>query len=146
MPSLTSAERRALKARAHALNPIVMIGGSGLSPAVLVDIERNLRHHELIKIRVLNTGRDARDALLSMICEQVGAQPVQHIGKTLVVYREKPPSPPPVKKQSSAKNKGGRRPGRPIDLRAAARQSDPHITPPCRPRFERENRRKPRPR
>jgi len=145
MDDLTPAERRAFRARAHALHPVVIIGESGLSTAVFADIERNLNYHELIKVRVLGAGRDTRETWLSLICERAGAHPVQHMGRTLVIYRKNPQPPPPVEKPAS-KKKTGRRPVRVIDLRAAARQSDPHITPPRRPRFERETRRKPRPR
>jgi len=141
MSELTSAERRTLRARAHPLHPTVMIGESGLSPTVLAEIERSFQHHELIKVRVLGVDRDARNALLSAICERTGAQPVQHIGRILVMYRAKPEPPQPTKK-SVSKPKVGRRPGRPINLRTKARKSNPHITPPR----GRGNRRKSRPR
>jgi len=142
MNELTPAERRALRARAHPLRPTVMIGEPGLSPTVLAEIERSLRCHELIKIRVLGAGRAARAALLSVICERTGAQPVQHIGRILVMYRKNPEPPQPMKKPTP-KTKVSRRSDQPIDLRAEARKSDPHITPP-RGRGNRRN--KPRPR
>ena len=50
---LTSAQRRALRARAHALNPVVMVGDAGLTTPVLNEIHQNLASHELIKIRVM---------------------------------------------------------------------------------------------
>jgi len=87
---LTPAERRDLKARAHALHPTVMIGNDGLTPAVLKAIDEALRAHELIKIRA-SAERDERDALLGEIAAQTGASPVQHIGKMLVVWRKRPP-------------------------------------------------------
>jgi RNA-binding protein len=88
---LTSAERRALRARAHHLQPVVMIGDAGLSPAVLAEIETNLKSHELIKIRVLGDEREARAGLAAAICDASGAQPIQHIGKLIVIYRPRPP-------------------------------------------------------
>ena len=91
MADLTSAERRALRARAHHLKPVVMIGNGGLTPEVTHEIEANLRSHELIKIRVLGKERGARDALMSAVCEATQAAPVQQLGKILVVYRPKPP-------------------------------------------------------
>ena len=91
MDELTSAERRALKARAHHLQPVVMIGEAGLTPEVAREIDANLKSHELIKIRVLGDDRASRAALVAAVCEATGAQPVQHIGKILVVYRRKPP-------------------------------------------------------
>ena len=45
-------QRRYLKGLAHPLKPVVMIGNSGLTPAVLNEIEQALSHHELIKVRV----------------------------------------------------------------------------------------------
>ena len=84
MLDITSEQRRALRASAHALNPVVSISQNGLSESVLKEIERSLESHELIKIRVYNDEREVRDQYLSAICEQLGAAPVQHIGKLLV--------------------------------------------------------------
>jgi RNA-binding protein len=87
---LSSLRRRELKARAHALDPVVVVGTAGLSDSVLAELERNLKSHELIKVRVLGADRDARDALLAEICLRTAAHPVQHIGKILVIFRENP--------------------------------------------------------
>lgn len=87
---LTPARRSELRAAAHGLNPVVSISQKGLSPTVLDEIERCLKAHELIKIRVFEADREARDALLAEICATLGAAPVQHIGKLLVIWREKP--------------------------------------------------------
>jgi RNA-binding protein len=93
MLTLTVAERQSLKARAHPLNPVVMVGSAGLTPAVLKEISAALKSHELIKIRVMNDDRDEREALLQEICGQLNAAPVQHIGKILVVYQPQPDVP-----------------------------------------------------
>lgn len=90
MNPLTSTQRRELRARAHHLQPVVMISDAGLTPAVEREIEANLKSHELIKIRVLGDDREARAALVEAICEATDAQPVQHIGKVLVIYRPNP--------------------------------------------------------
>jgi RNA-binding protein len=87
MLNLTVTQRRDLKARAHPLNPVVIIGNAGLTPAVLDEIERSLKSHDLMKIRIMNDDRDAREAMLQEICETLNAGPVQHIGKILVIYR-----------------------------------------------------------
>jgi putative YhbY family RNA-binding protein len=97
MSGLSPARRRELKARAHKLDPVVLIGGSGLSTRVLEEIDRNLRNHELIKVRVNGADRAMREAILEEICRQAGAQPVQHIGKILVLFRETPESSDPGK-------------------------------------------------
>ena len=87
MLTLTVLQRQNLKARAHPLKPIVMIGTAGLTATVLAEIERALKCHEVIKIRILNEDRDARKVMLEQICTQLQAAAVQHIGKILVIYR-----------------------------------------------------------
>lgn len=87
---LTPGERRALKASAHALDPVVLIGDGGLTAAVLKEIDRSLNAHELIKVRVAGEDRDARSDTLHRVCEDLGATAVQHIGKILVIYRQRP--------------------------------------------------------
>lgn len=84
---LSSDQRSHLKALAHSLNPVVMIGNNGLSEAVMREIAVNLDAHELIKIRVLGDDREARVAMFEQICDDLGAAQVQHIGKLLVIYR-----------------------------------------------------------
>ena len=90
MDGLSPIERKRLKARAHALDPIVLLGEKGLTEAVIAEIGRALEARELIKVRAGGMERDAREAALAEICARLGAQPVQHIGKVLVVYRKKP--------------------------------------------------------
>ncbi len=99
---MTPAERKALKARAHALNPILHLGGKGLTEAVVAEIDRALSAHELIKVRAATLEREARDAALAEICARLGAQPVQHIGKVLVIYREKPAAAAQERERSSS--------------------------------------------
>ena len=90
MKELTPAERRALRARAHPLHPVIMIGEAGLTPAVLHEIDIALKSHELIKIRMLGDDRSARAALIGEICAALDTSPVQRIGKILVVFRPRP--------------------------------------------------------
>jgi putative YhbY family RNA-binding protein len=87
MLNLTVSQRLELKARAHTLSPIVIIGSGGLSPSVLEEIERSLKSHDLLKIRVMNDDREARSAMQEQICTLLHAGAVQHIGKILVIYR-----------------------------------------------------------
>jgi RNA-binding protein len=87
MLELTVEQRKYLKAQAHALKPVVMIGTQGLSEAVIKETERALAAHELIKIRVLGGERDTRETYLAQLCESLNAAPVLHIGKLLLIYR-----------------------------------------------------------
>jgi putative YhbY family RNA-binding protein len=111
MKSLSPSERKLLKARAHALKPVVAVGNEGLTAAVLKEIDTSLKAHDLIKIRVSGDDRELRQALLGEICNRSGASPVQHIGKILVVYRQNTqPSAPAPKKRPLRKQ--ARRPKR----------------------------------
>jgi len=90
---LDAAQRRDLRAQAHHLDPVVMIGGDGLTDAVLREADAALRAHGLIKVRALAEGRGERESLLAALADQLGAAPVQHIGKLLVLWRPIPPKP-----------------------------------------------------
>ncbi|GAA5181155.1 YhbY family RNA-binding protein [Niveibacterium umoris] len=119
MKTLTSTERRELRARAHALDPVVSIAEKGLAPSVLKEIDRSLTAHELIKIRVFGDDREARHAYMTTICDELGCAPVQIIGKLLVVFRPAPEAdakpepklparPRTASPRSSAKSAGSR--------------------------------------
>lgn len=87
MKSLTPAQRQFLKGLAHARQPVVMIGNQGLTPAVLKEVDLALNAHELIKIKAATDEPETRRAWLAEICAATGAEPVQQIGKVLVIYR-----------------------------------------------------------
>lgn len=89
MIEITTTQRRALRAAAHALKPVVSISQKGLTESVVKEIDRCLNAHELIKVRVYDTEREQRDALFAAVCEAVSAAPVQHIGNLLVLWRER---------------------------------------------------------
>ncbi len=86
---LTIAERKAHRADAHHLAPVVMIGNDGLTPAVKKETDAALSAHGLIKIRVLGDDRAQRDATYQQLADELGAAPIQHIGKLLVLWRPK---------------------------------------------------------
>lgn len=77
-----------LKARAHHINPVVMIGQNGLTDSVIKETDAALAAHELIKVRVLGDDRAERIEICEALCEAVDAQLVQHIGKLLVLWRK----------------------------------------------------------
>jgi len=112
MKLLTPAERRALKARAHHLQPVVMIGDAGLTPKVLHEIDVNLKSHELIKIRVLGDDRAARAGMVEAICGPLAAAPVQHIGKILVIFRPRPEDSPAAASAGRSAAGGGKKPAK----------------------------------
>jgi len=117
---LTPAERKAHRADAHHLDPVVMIGSDGLTPAVHKEVDAALNAHGLIKIRVLGDDRAAREAIYQQLAGELNAAPVQHIGKLLVLWRPQPekaravdedrmPGPKDVKVLKYSK-RGGQRP------------------------------------
>lgn len=87
---LEAGARRALRARAHALKPVVLIGSAGVTDAVADELDRALAHHELVKIRFQGADRDTVTDGVAALCERLRAQPIQRIGKVAVVYRERP--------------------------------------------------------
>jgi putative YhbY family RNA-binding protein len=89
MTPLSPRRRSELRAEAHKLSPVVIIGDKGLTDEVLTEIDRSLKAHELIKVRATTDERDARAAWIEAICEKLEAHPVQQIGKVFVIYREK---------------------------------------------------------
>jgi RNA-binding protein len=86
---LSPSERKALKARAHKLDPVVLIGAKGLTDEVVKEVELALKTHELIKVRGPSIERADRDEAMRTLCERTRAEAVQTIGKVFVLYRKK---------------------------------------------------------
>ncbi len=88
--SLTTRERAHLKARAHGLDPVVKVGQAGVSQAVAAEADRALTAHELIKVRIDGSDRDARVALGDDLAARTDAAVVSRVGKVLVLWRPRP--------------------------------------------------------
>ncbi len=82
--------KQRLKAKAHALKPVVLIGQRGLTEAVLTEIDNALKAHELIKVRVNANDRQERQEMVAIICRRLEAEPVQLLGHVVTLYRENP--------------------------------------------------------
>lgn len=87
---LTPAQRKEHRAEAHHLDPVVMVGGDGLTASVKKEIDAALKAHGLIKVRVFSDDRAAREAMFATLADELKAAPIQHIGKLLVLWRPKP--------------------------------------------------------
>jgi putative YhbY family RNA-binding protein len=98
--TLTPAERKEKRGLAHHLDPVVLIGAEGLTPAVLKEADSALKAHGLIKVRMFSDSREERMAALQRMSEALGAAAVQHIGKLLVLWR--PPAPEEKLRTASA--------------------------------------------
>lgn len=107
-PELSPTERRALRATAHPLEPVVAISQNGLSAGVLKEIDRSLKAHALIKVKLHGIERDQRAALLAEICAQLDCAPVQQIGNILILWQPQPEAdatPKPARRKAAPKNK-----------------------------------------
>lgn len=87
--TLTSKQVQELKSLAHHLNPIVLIGKGGLDEAQLENINKELLHHELMKIK-FNDYKSRKEELAEKIAEETGSEIIDIIGNTLIIYREHP--------------------------------------------------------
>ena len=86
---MNSADKKKLRAEAHALKPVIMIGQSGLTAAVLAETEQALDSHELIKVKI-RAEREERKLICERICIDTGAELIQTIGQIAVIYRLNP--------------------------------------------------------
>ncbi len=91
--TLTNRERSHLKARAHAMEPVVTVGQAGVTDAVIKEIDLALTAHELIKVRAGSQDREARAEILQTIVARTDATSVQTVGKVMVLWRPNPEEP-----------------------------------------------------
>ncbi len=109
---LSQQKKKSLRAKAHDLKPVILMGNKGLSPAVLAEADRALDDHELIKVRLNDDDRDVRKQSCTDMCQHLKAEMIQSIGKIAVLYRQKPEEPSkatsPQKPKQKAKAKAKR--------------------------------------
>jgi RNA-binding protein len=84
---LTSSQNRFLRGQAHGLKALMQVGGKGITPALLAELDQLLERHELVKVKVGAEDREARDAMIGELAGQTGAALVQRIGHTATLYR-----------------------------------------------------------
>ncbi|WP_082984992.1 ribosome assembly RNA-binding protein YhbY [Gallibacterium genomosp. 3] len=85
--TLSTKQKQYLKGLAHHLNPVVLLGGNGLTEGVIAEIDNALSHHELIKVKISGVERDDKELVTAAIVRETGACAVQRIGHILVLYR-----------------------------------------------------------
>lgn len=81
--------KQTLKAKAHHLKPVVLLGAKGLTPSVVEEAEVAINAHELIKVKIGGTEKDVRQDIANSLCEQLRAELVQIIGTIAIIYRKK---------------------------------------------------------
>lgn len=84
---LSSDRKKQLRAIAHNLKPIVTIAGNGLAESVISELERALKDHELIKVKLAVGEREERAKLIEALCEKTSSEKIQAIGKVIVLFR-----------------------------------------------------------
>lgn len=87
---LTAAQNKFLRALGHHLSPVLWVGGSGVTDSVVAELNQTLDTHELIKVKLLNDDREARQELIQRLCQNSHADKVQVIGKVVILYRRHP--------------------------------------------------------
>jgi RNA-binding protein len=90
---MDTASKKKLKAQAHGLKPVIIVGQAGCTDAVLAETEIALDTHELLKIKI-RAERDERKQICEKMCACTGAALVQQIGQVAVIYRANPKSKP----------------------------------------------------
>jgi len=108
MNPLSAKRRSELRAEAHKLSPVVIIGDKGLTDEVIAEIDRSLKAHELIKVRAATDERDARAVWIETICDRLQAHAVQQIGKVFVIYRQNPKEEKPKEARPPARARAPR--------------------------------------
>ena len=88
--TLSASEKKQYRAIAHNLNPVIIIGDKGLTEGLMIELERALHDHELIKIKIAIGDRDARSKITEELTYRTGAELVQSIGKVAVLLKKNP--------------------------------------------------------
>lgn len=127
---LTGKQRRHLRALAHHLNPLVMVGRAGLTDAVVRSVDEALTQHELIKVRVDAESPDDKNEVAEALAQRLNAVCAQTIGHLVVLYRRHPEKPeielpdlPNPPKAPAEPKPASKRPIRPVSKRAEPKRS-----------------------
>jgi RNA-binding protein len=87
---MNNTQKNALKAQAHHLHPVILMGGKGLTPAVITATDEALNAHELIKVKLSGDDKSERVSIAQQLCEATQANLIQMVGHIVTLYRKKP--------------------------------------------------------
>ena len=87
---LTDNQKKELRGRAHKLKPVVLLGKEGMTDAIVSAVDSALQTHELIKVKLLQNCMEDKAQVAEALSERLEAALVQRIGKTIVLFRERP--------------------------------------------------------
>lgn len=87
METLTGKQRKILRAQAHHLDAVIMVGKQGASDSLITAVDSALNDHELIKIKFVDL-KDEKNAITDTIVEKTGSHVVGKIGNTSILFRQ----------------------------------------------------------
>ncbi|HOO40942.1 MAG TPA: ribosome assembly RNA-binding protein YhbY [Syntrophales bacterium] len=89
---LTGKQKRYLRSLGHDLKPVVTIGKSEITGTLLRETDAALSHHELIKVKLLESCLLERQEAAEQLAGNLNAEITQILGRTLLLYRKSPES------------------------------------------------------
>ncbi len=87
--TLSAKEKRNLKAAAHSLKPVIMIGDKGITAGLIAETDSSLEHHELLKVKIAHNEKALRQELIDELCQQTEATLINMMGKIAIIYRQR---------------------------------------------------------
>ncbi|MEK3788295.1 MULTISPECIES: ribosome assembly RNA-binding protein YhbY [Paenibacillus] len=85
---LTGKQKRYLRSMAHHLDPIFQVGKGGTNEHLFRHINDAIEKRELMKISILNNCLEDKQDIAKELVEGTGAELVQIIGGTIILYKE----------------------------------------------------------
>ncbi|KFE71594.1 ribosome assembly RNA-binding protein YhbY [Hyalangium minutum] len=121
---LNGKQRRALRAKGHHLEPVVIVGQSGVTEGLLSAVEQALKDHELIKVKI-NEGPETRHEAADRLAEGTSSELAQLLGRTALLFKarkkdsafdditghstQSPREPKPAARRPAARKSGARK-------------------------------------
>ncbi|WP_224982020.1 ribosome assembly RNA-binding protein YhbY [Geomonas agri] len=85
---LTGKQKRFLRALGHGLKPVIQVGKSDVSEALIKETVEALASHELIKVKVLESCLMDRHSVAEELCTACEAELAQVLGRTMLLYKQ----------------------------------------------------------
>ncbi len=89
MNALSNKQKQTLKAQAHGLKPIIMIGDKGITEGLIAETNSSLEHHELLKVKVAHHDKALRQQLIEALCQKTESTLINTMGKIAIIYRQR---------------------------------------------------------
>lgn len=84
---LTDRQKKKLQTLGHTLKPVILIGDKGVSENLIAECDRALEHHELVKVKARGRDLASRKSIFKALCEATGAEAIQSVGMTALIFR-----------------------------------------------------------